>query len=146
MDLGLAVGPQRDQLGPVPHQLPQLPRGRRRDPGFGQPAHPQQIRQISGVPDVVLDPAILKRLHPQRVRQMHSRTGRPERVDRPVPAVGGLQHHLRVFACPIDHPLQALGVVENPDRLQHFPGVGQPDNHAASAMQIDTHKLLSCVL
>ena len=46
VDLAFQARPQPDQLGPVPHQLAQLPGGRRRDPRLGQPAHPQQIRQI----------------------------------------------------------------------------------------------------
>ena len=45
VDVGLALGSHRDQLG-VPHQLPQFPRFRRRDPGVRQPTHPQQVRQI----------------------------------------------------------------------------------------------------
>ena len=43
---GTSVRPQPDQLGPVAHQLAQLPGGRRGDPRLGQPAHPQQISQI----------------------------------------------------------------------------------------------------
>jgi len=44
--LALQARPQRHQLGSVPHQLPQLTGGRWSDPHLGQPAHPQQIRQI----------------------------------------------------------------------------------------------------
>jgi hypothetical protein len=50
VDLALAPGAQRDELGPVSDQLTQLPRGRWRDPRLGQPAHPEQIGQVSRVP------------------------------------------------------------------------------------------------
>nr|WP_245773871.1 hypothetical protein [Pseudonocardia ammonioxydans] len=54
--LVLQVRAQRDQLGPMPHQLGQLSGGRRRDPCLRQATHPQQIGQIRGVAFVVLDP------------------------------------------------------------------------------------------
>ncbi len=104
MDLGLAAAAQPDQLGPVPHQLPQLPRGRRRDPRLRQPPHPQQVGQVRGIAEVVLDPPVLKRLHPQRMRQMHPSTRRLQGVDRPVPAIGGLQHHLGILTQPAPSP------------------------------------------
>jgi hypothetical protein len=53
VDLGLAMRPQPDQLRPVPDQLPQFPGRRWRDPRLRQPPHPQQIRQIGGIPLVV---------------------------------------------------------------------------------------------
>ena len=66
--LGLAVRAQPDQLRPVPDQLPRLTGGGRSD-----------LR--------------LERLDPRRVRQMRPCAGRLERVDRPVSAIGCLQHH-----------------------------------------------------
>ena len=64
VDLGLAVRTQPDQLGPVPHQLTQLPRRRRSDPRLRQAPHPHQIRQVHRVPQVVLHPTVLNGLHP----------------------------------------------------------------------------------
>ena len=73
VDLALQLRAQPDQLGPVPHQLAQLPGRRRGDPRLRQPTHPQQIGQIGGVPLVVLHPPVRERLDPQRMRQMHLR-------------------------------------------------------------------------
>ena len=146
MDLGLAVRAQRDQLGPVPDQLAELPSRRRRDPGLREPTHPEQVGQVGRVPKVVLHPPVLKRLHTQRVGQMHPGPGFPEGVDRPIPAIGGLEHHLWILPGALDHPIQALDVVEDPDRLQHFPGPGRSDDHTAPPVQINTNELLPCVL
>jgi hypothetical protein len=49
---------QGNQLGPVAHQLPQFPGPRRSDPRLGQPAQAQHVRQVDGVPLVVLDPPL----------------------------------------------------------------------------------------
>jgi hypothetical protein len=53
MDLRLQSGSDRDQLGAVAHQLPQLARLGWGDPRLGQSTHPQQIGQIGGVAHVV---------------------------------------------------------------------------------------------
>ena len=58
-----------------------------------QPRQPQQVGQVGAVPLVVLDPPVGERLDPQRVGQVHLRPGGRQRVRRPVPAVGGLDHH-----------------------------------------------------
>jgi hypothetical protein len=49
MHLVPAGGAQPGQLVPVAGQLTQLPDLGRRDPRFGQPAHPQQVGQVRGV-------------------------------------------------------------------------------------------------
>ena len=84
VDVGLALGPHRDQFGPVPHQLAQFPGVRRRDPRVRQTPHPQQVRQICGVALIVFDPPVRKRLHPQRMHQMHRRTQLGERISGPI--------------------------------------------------------------
>ena len=45
----------------------------------------------------------------------------------PVPAVGGLQDHLGILPSTRDHPVQALDIIEDPNRLQHLPGIGHQD-------------------
>jgi hypothetical protein len=50
--LVLDRGTRLDQPVPVAGQLPQLADLRRRDPRLRQSAHPQQVRQIRGVPQV----------------------------------------------------------------------------------------------
>ncbi len=46
--------------------------------------HPQQIRQITGVADIVLHPPVPESLDTQRMRQMHRRARRLQYIDRPV--------------------------------------------------------------
>ena len=70
------------------------------NPRLRQPAQPQQVGQVGAVPLVVLDPPVGERLDPQRVGQVHLRPGGRQRVRRPVPAVGGLDHHPRVRPGP----------------------------------------------
>ena len=48
----------RTSLMPVAGQLPQLADLGRGDPRLRQPAHPQQVGQVRGVPLIVLDPAV----------------------------------------------------------------------------------------
>jgi hypothetical protein len=91
VDLALPASADRDQLGAMAHQLPQIPHLRRGDPRLRQPTHAQQIRQISGVAEVVGHPPVGERLHAQRVGQVHACADRGQQVRRPVPAIGRLQ-------------------------------------------------------
>ena len=84
MGLGLQSRSDRDQLGSVAHQLTQFAGLRWSDPRLGQPAHPQQIGQISGVAYVVFHPPIPESLDPQRMCQMHMRTALVQHVNRPI--------------------------------------------------------------
>jgi hypothetical protein len=58
VDLALPAAADRDQLGAMAHQLPQLPHLRRGDPRLRQPTHAQQIRQIGRVAEVVVHPPV----------------------------------------------------------------------------------------
>jgi hypothetical protein len=146
MHLALAVRAHRDQLCAVANQLPQLPGGRRRDPPLRESAHPQQVGQVVGVAEVVLHPAVLERLHPQRMRQMDLRTRAAQRVHRPVPPVGGLQHHLGRLAGPAHHRVQHVHVAGDAGRLENLTGLGLPHDHAAAAVQIDADELPAGIL
>jgi Transposase IS116/IS110/IS902 family len=75
-------------------------------------------------------------LDPQRVSQVHVGTTGLQRVHRPVPAVGGLQHHLRAVAGPSHHRRQPLHVIDDPHRLQHLTSFGGPNNHRPASMQM----------
>jgi hypothetical protein len=97
MRLGFEARAQRDQLRAVAHQFAQLPSRWWRDPRLGQPVHPQQVRQITGVKDVVLDTPVPKSLDTQWMCQVDRGTGRLQGVDRPVPAIGCLKYHFRVL-------------------------------------------------
>jgi hypothetical protein len=147
VDLGLAVRAQGDQLGPVPDGLAEFPDRWWGDPRFGQPAHPQQVGKVRGVPQIVLHPAVLEGLHPERVGQVQTRLARQslQDVDRPVPAVGTFQDDLRVLSGPGHDLCQCQRRVGDLDRFQHFAGVRGPHDHAAPAMQVDPHKLTPVV-
>jgi hypothetical protein len=62
-------------------------------------------------------------------------------VDRPIPAVGRLQHDLRPDSCLRDLPGEHLPVVAEPHRLQLLPVRCGPHHHRAPAMQIQTNDL-----
>src|SRR5262245_56438854 len=66
------------------------------DPRLRQPPETQQVRQIAGVAFVVLHPP-LPPVVARRVRQMHREPSFFEQVDRPIPAIGRLDHHLHVL-------------------------------------------------
>ena len=82
--LGLETRADRHDLCPVADQLAQFSNLWWRDPCLGQPFHPKQIRQITGVADVVLHPPVPESLDTQRMRQMHRRARRLQHIDGPV--------------------------------------------------------------
>ena len=136
----------KDQVHAVPDQLPQLADLGRRDPGLGQPAHPQQVRQIRRVALVVLHPTQREHLHPQRVRQMHRRAQLGEGVRGPVPAIGRLEDDVGVLAGARHHRLQVLRVIGDPHRLQLLAAIGHPYQHRPAPVQVHPHDLMSHVL
>jgi hypothetical protein len=136
MNLVLAAGADADQLDPVPRQLPQLAHRVRSRPCLRQPAHPQQVRQVSSVSLVVPGPPVSEPLHAQRVGQVHLRAGRSQRVRRPVPPVRRLQHHPRVLASPGDLPAQLRRAVGDPRGLQLPAIAGHPHQHATATVQV----------
>jgi hypothetical protein len=146
MHLGFQPGTQRDELGPVAHQLAELPLVRGRDVGLGQPTHPQQVRQIGGVTDVVLHPPIREPLHPQRVRQMHGGAGALQHIDRPVPAVSRFEHDFGVGAGLGQFQPQRDRVVVDADPAQLLALRRHPHDHTAAAVQIDTDVLPTVVV
>ena len=95
-------------------------------PRLRQPAHPQQVGQVTGI-QVVLEPTTAEGLHTQRVREVHLGVGRRQRVRRPVPAVAGLQHHLRVQARPADLRRQPRRAVGDPRRAELLAILGHPE-------------------
>ena len=84
VDLRRQSGSDRDQLGAVAHQLPQLAGLAWGNPRLGQSTHPQQIGQIGGVAHVVFHSPVAEPFDSQRMRQMHPRSARLQHVDRPV--------------------------------------------------------------
>jgi hypothetical protein len=145
VDLVLAAGAQLHQLAAVPGDLAELADLRRGDPRLRQPAHPQQVGQVTGVQLVVLDPAVTEFPDAQRVRQVHLGAGRRQRVRRPVPAVAGLQHHLRVQARPLDLGRKPRRAAGDPHGAQLVAILGHPDQHRPAPVQVHAHDLRAVV-
>src|SRR5918995_3478209 len=82
MHLSLEPRTQGDELGPIAHQLPQLPGGRRGDPRLRQPAQAQHVGQVDGVAFVVLD-SPLPPVEALRVGQMDPGAVGLEQIDHP---------------------------------------------------------------
>jgi hypothetical protein len=112
----------------------------------GSRPHPQQVRQIGGVTHVVLHPAIGKALHTQRMREMDVSTGIAQHVDRPIPAVRGLQHHLRVLTGLRDLGREGHRIIVDTHPAEPLTDLGHPHDHRPPPVQIDTHHLASVVL
>jgi hypothetical protein len=144
--LGFQPRTQRDELGAVPYQLTQLPLMRRGDIGLGQPPHPQQIRQVRSVTDVVLHPPVSEPLDPERMGQVDLGASGLQRIDRPVPAVGRFEHRLRVRAGLGQLQPERDRVVVDADPAQLLALRGHPHDHTAAAMQIDTDVLATVVV
>jgi hypothetical protein len=72
------------------------------------------------------------------MRQVHRGTRLGQRVRRPVPAVGALQHDLGRLTGPGHHRGQPLPVVDDPDGLQRLAGLGRPHQHRTTPVQVDT--------
>jgi hypothetical protein len=77
-----------------------------------------------------------------RVRQVHSGAGGLKGVDRPIPAVRALQHHLRALARPSHHLGQDLPVVGNLDRFQKVTRRRGPNDHTSAPVKVDPDVLL----
>ena len=110
---------QPDQLGPVPHQLAQLPGRRRRDPRLAaaDPSaadRPDRRRRAESF----FTRRYSNALTPNGCARCTDAPDALQRVGRPVPAVGRLQHHLRDLPGPGHHRVQPVHVVDDPDRLQ----------------------------
>jgi hypothetical protein len=83
-----------DELLALAHQFAELPDLGRGCPSFWKATHAQQVDEVFGVTLVVLHPAIAKALDAERMSQVDLGAALVEDVDRPVPAVGGLEDHL----------------------------------------------------
>ena len=87
----------------------------------------------------------LRSLHAQRMRQVHLRAGRSQRVRRPVPPVRCLQHHPRVLPSPGDLPAQLRRAIADPRGLQLPAITAHPHQHATAPVQIHPDDLPAVV-
>ncbi len=97
MDLRLGRGPQRGQLGPIPHELSQFANLRRGHPSLGKIIAAQPVGQLGGILDIVFHSTAVP-VQPQRMHQMHPGSLRLEQIGRPIPSVTRFQRHLGVGA------------------------------------------------
>jgi len=67
---------------------------------------------------------------------MHAAAQLGQRVNRPIPAIRGFQHHLRVLPGAGHHRGQLLAIVDDADRLQPLARLGHPHQHRTAPMQI----------
>ena len=146
MYLGFQPGTQRDELGPVAHQLAEFPLVRGSDVSLGQPTHPQQVRQIGRVTHVVLHPPIRETLHPQRVRQVDLGANALQHIDRPIPAVGRFEHDFGVRPGLSQLQPERDRVVVDADPAQLLAVRGHPHDHTAATVQINTDVLPTVVV
>ena len=140
MHLGLGPGVEGGELGPVAHQLAQLPRLGRSDPRLGQVVAAQALGDLGGVLDVVLHPPS----RPVQARGMDQMDIGPfglEQVDGPVPAITGLDGHLRIRSGLGQRHGQGHGVVVNLHVAEHFALGVHAHDHRSPAMQVDAHVL-----
>ncbi len=76
---------------------------------------------------------------------MNPRAGGLEGVHRPVPAIGRLENDLGILPGASHHGVEPVHIVEDLRGLEQLTGLGGPDQHAATPMQIDTDELPACV-
>jgi hypothetical protein len=136
MHLCLEPGPQRDQLGPIAHQLPQLTRGRWRDPRLRQSTQPQHVDEIDRVAFVVLH-ATRAPVQPRRVREMDRRALLLQPVDDPIPATGGLDHHFGLRTRLRHRRRDRQRFIRDAHRTQLLARAVLADDHRTSTMKVD---------
>jgi hypothetical protein len=77
---------------------------------------------------------------------MHLRSVGLQHIDRPVPPVRCLKHHLGVGAGVLDLQSQRDRVVDDPYRRELLTGLGLAHDHRPLPMQIDPDELLAVIL
>ncbi len=73
-------------------------------------------------------------------------SGRLEHVGRPVPAVSGLQDHVRAGPGLLDLQAQGYRVVDDSYRAQLLALIGLPHDDGSPAVQVDADVLVSVIL
>ena len=140
MDLGLEATAELHELGPVAHELTQLPRRRWCDPGLGQPTQAQHVGQVDGVTFVVLHPS-LSPVQALGVGEVHAGAVRLQEVDDPVPAVGCLDHHLGVGARSRDRGGNGERIVADALGRELVAVCIESHDHRPATMEVDTDVL-----
>jgi hypothetical protein len=116
-----------------------MPDALRSNPGFGQPTHPQQISQQSGVDPVGFHPPVLKSSDPQRMRQIHAPTRLGDHIRSPIPTPRRLKDNLRIRTRLLDLETKRQRVVVDTFRPQFGAIRIQHHDHRPATVQIHTH-------
>ena len=108
--------------------------------GFDYRIQALQLGQHHRVLQVVLHPAVLESLDPQRMRQMHHKAGIREQIRNPVPAPRRFDHDTAAFTADSDslNEPSRFAVVDT-DRRHHLPIPVEYHNPTTSPMQVNTH-------
>ena len=77
------------------------------------------------------------------MRQVHVKAGVPQRIDRPIPAVGRFDRDRRTRAGFRHLAHQRSPVVVDPHTLDLTTTIVDPRDHRTAQMQIDAHELPS---
>ena len=77
---------------------------------------------------------------------MHPRSTGLQHIDRPIPAVGGFQHHLGIGAGLLELQSQRDRIVDDPHRRELLTGFGLAHDHRPPPMQIDPDELPAVIL
>jgi hypothetical protein len=136
VDLHLEAGTERDELGPLADQLAQAPQRHRGDPRLRETVEAQALQQLHAVAVVVLHPTVVP-VQRSGMHQMHLRALRLEDVDRPVPAVGGLDRHLGVRSRLLDRHRQRHRIVVDAAHAELLTTPVLTDDQRPAAMQIN---------
>jgi len=131
---------QAAQLGPIAHQLPQLPNLRRGDPRLRQTAQAQQVGQVLGIAQIVLDPAVAPVI-PGGVGQVQPGATILDDVGGPVVAIGRLHHHFGISAGLGDLCRQGKWFVVDSSGADHVTISTLSHDDTPAPMQINTDVL-----
>ena len=77
---------------------------------------------------------------------MHMRSAGLQHIDRPIPAVGGFQHHLGVGSGLLELQSQRDRIVDDPHHRELLTGFGLAHDHRPPPMQIDPDELPAVIL
>jgi len=140
VDLGLATAAVAHQAQAITHELSQLPGLRRGDPTLGQAPQPEHRGEVLGVALVILYPAVPP-VVPKGMGQMDIGAELFEEIGRPIPAVGGLQYHLRLGSGLGHRFCEFERLTRDAHTAEHPPVIRHPVNGRAATVQIDSNVL-----
>ena len=140
VDLGLGTGPVPDERIAIPHQLAQLSDLGRCDPALGEAPERQHGGQVLGVAHVVLD-ASIPPVVAERMGEVHVGAEVLEDIGRPVPAIGGFEHHLGLWPGGGHGLGEFEGLADEALGAEHLAVFCHPNDGGTASMQVDSDVL-----